>query len=82
MEQLGFGGLGGAGVSKQGLMTFLAEGIRSKVPGCQVNVLPDGLEIIFTKELVMQKLFEGAGELSKVANVDIDGRGIIIRVKI
>lgn len=76
------GGIPGAPVDKQGLLQFIAQGIKTQIPEAKVEVKEDGVEVIFTKEMILGKLFEKAGNLSQITDVEVDTRGIIVKVKV
>lgn len=76
------GGMPGAPMNKQGLLGFIAQGIKTQIPEAQVTVKEDGVEVIFSKEMILGKLFEKAGNLSQVTDVEVDTRGIIVKVKV
>lgn len=76
------GAMPGAPVDKQGLLQFIAQGIKTQIPEAQVAVKEDGVEVIFTKEMILGKLFEKAGNLSQITDVEVDTRGIIVKVKV
>lgn len=78
-------GLGGAGVpqmDKRGMLQFMADGIKSKVPDADVKVTDIGLEVIFSKDTILRKIFQNTPELSKMADVNVDTRGIIVVIKV
>ena len=71
-----------ANMKKNGLLYFIAQGIKSKLPEAEVNVKEDGVEVVFTKEMILKRLFERADALSQVTEVEVDSRGIVVKVKL
>ena len=68
--------------NKSGLLYFIAQGIKSKLPDAEVNVTADGVEVVFTKEMILKRLFEKAETLSQITEVEVNSRGIVVKVKV
>ena len=69
-------------VNRAGLLHFMAEGVKSKVPEANVQVTNEGLQVIFTKEAIISKIFDSNPDLAKLASVTVDSRGIVVLIRV
>jgi len=69
-------------VNRAGLLHFMAEGVKSKVPEANVQVTNEGLQVIFTKEAIVKKIFDNNPDLAKLASVTVDSRGIVVLIRV
>lgn len=78
---MGMGGAGAPQMDKRGMLQFMADGIKAKVPDAEVQVVENGLEVIFSKETILRKIFQNTPDLAKMADVNVDTRGIVVLIK-
>lgn len=71
----------GGEAQKKTMLQFMADGIKQQVPNATVNVVDGGLEVIFPKEVILKELFSKAGDLAQIADVEIDNRGIVVKIR-
>ena len=69
-------------VNRAGLLHFMAEGVKSKVPEADVQVINEGLQVIFTKEAIVKKIFDNNPDLARMASVTVDSRGIVVLIRV
>ena len=69
-------------VNRAGLLHFMAEGVKNKVPEADVQVVNEGLQVIFTKEAIVKKIFDNNPDLAKLASVTVDSRGIVVLIRV
>jgi len=69
-------------VNREGLLHFMAEGVKSKVPEADVQVINEGLQVIFTKEAIVKKIFDNNPDLARMASVTVDSRGIVVLIRV
>ena len=69
-------------VNRAGLLHFMAEGVKNKVPEADVQVVNEGLQVIFTKEAIVKKIFDNNPDLARMASVTVDSRGIVVLIRI
>jgi len=79
---MGMGGAVNPKMQKQSILQFMADGIKSKVPDADVKIVDDGLEVVFTKDTILRKIFQNTPELSRMADVNVDTRGIVVLVRV
>lgn len=84
MQGMGMGMEGAVNpqMQKQSMLQFMADGIKSKVPDADVRVVEGGLEVVFSKDTILRKIFQNTPELSKMADVNVDTRGIVVLVRV
>ena len=78
----GMGGVGTPQMEKRSMLQYMADGIRAKVPQSKVTVTDNGIQVIFTKEIILNEVFKNAKELAQVAEVEVDTRGIVVTIRV